>query len=116
MKAPHIMQRHVSYMSNKETRDNRRSVTVFLPMMDILSCQLINYFEEMKLVVTSYQVSEPSFLSNTSHLVLEVEAKNFSNKFPNNVFPLLSSQMLSIKMSFREKLSCTLGLPVEKLA
>ena len=47
-------------------------VTVFLLMMDILSCQLINRFEGMKLVVTSYQVFEPSFLSNASHLVLEV--------------------------------------------
>ena len=31
-------------------------VTVFLPIMNILSCQLINRFEGMKSVVTSYQV------------------------------------------------------------
>ena len=55
-------------------RDSKKGicVTVFLLMMDILSCQLINRFEGMKLVVTSYQVLEPSFLSNASHLVLEV--------------------------------------------
>ena len=80
-------------------------VTVFLPMMDILSCQLINRFEGMKLLVTSYQVFEPSFLSNTSHLDLEVEARTFSNKFSDNVSLLFPSQMLSIKTSFREKIA-----------
>ena len=50
-------------------------------MMDILSCQLINRFEGMKSMVTSYQVLEPSFLSNALYLDLEVEAKKFSNKF-----------------------------------
>ena len=52
----------------------RFCVIVFLPMINILSCQLINRFEGMKLVVTSYSVMEPSFLSNASHLDLEVEA------------------------------------------
>ena len=54
-------------------------------MTDILSCQLINRFEEMKSVVTSYQVLEPSFLSNASHLDLVVEAKNFLTNFSDNV-------------------------------
>ena len=81
----------------------RFCITVFLPMMDILSCQLINRFEGMKLMVTSYQVLEPSFLSNALYLDLEVEAKKFSNKFSDNVSPLFPSQMLSIKTSFREK-------------
>ena len=81
----------------------RFCVTVFLPMMDILFCQLINRFEGMKSVVTVYQVLEPSFLSNASHLDLEVEARKFSNKFSDNVSPLFPSQMLFIKMSFREK-------------
>ena len=80
-------------------------VTVFLPMMDILSCQLINRFEGTKSVVTSYQFLEPSFLSNTSHLNLEVEARKFSNKFSDNISPLFPSQMLSIKTSFREKIA-----------
>ena len=48
---------------------------------------------------------EPSFLSNASHLDLEVEAKKFSNKFSDNVSPLFPSQMLSIKTSFREKIA-----------
>ena len=74
-------------------------------MMNILSCQLINRFEGMKLLVTSYQVLEPSFLSNTSHLDLEVEARTFSNKFSDNVSLLFPSQMLSIKTSFREKIA-----------
>ena len=74
-------------------------------MMDILSCQLINRFEKMESVVTSYQVLEPSFLSNASHLNLEAEARKFSNKFSDNVSPLFSSQMLSIKTSFREKIA-----------
>ena len=74
-------------------------------MMDILSYQLINRFEGMKSVVTSYQVLEPSFLSNASHLDLEVEARKFSNKFSDNLSPLFSSQMLSIKMTFREKIA-----------
>ena len=52
----------------------RFCVTVFLPMMYILSCQLINRFEEMKSVVTTYHVLKPSFLSNASHLEIEVEA------------------------------------------
>ena len=70
-------------------------------MMDILSCQLINCFEGIKSVATSYQVLKPSYLSNASHLDLEVEARKFSD----NVFPLFPSQMLSIKTSFREKIA-----------
>ena len=83
----------------------RFCVTVYLPMMDILSCQLINCFEGMKSVVTSYQVLEPSFLSNAFHLDLDVEARKFSNKFSDNVSPLFPSQMLCIKTSFREKIA-----------
>ena len=59
----------------------------------------------MKSVVTSYQVLKPSFLSNVSHLDLEVEARKFSNKFFDNVSPLFPSQMLSIRTSFREKIA-----------
>ena len=73
--------------------------------MDILSCQLINRFEGMKSVVTSYQVLEPSFLSDASHLNLKVEARKFSKKFSDNVYPLFPSQMLSIKTSFRKKIA-----------
>ena len=76
-------------------------VTVFLPMMDKISCQLINCFEGMKSVVTSYQVLESGFLSNASHLNLEVEAR----KFFENISPLFPSQMLSIESSFREKIA-----------
>ena len=54
---------------------------------------------------TSYQALEPSFLSNASHLDLEVEARKFSNKFSDNVSSLLPSHMLSIKTSFREKIA-----------
>ena len=82
----------------------RFCVTVFLTMIDILSCQLVNYFEGIKPVVTSYQVLEPSFLSNASHLDLEVEARKFSNKFSHNVSPLFPSQMHSIETSFRERI------------
>ena len=53
----------------------------------------------------SYQVLEPSFLLNASHLDLEVEARKFSDKFSDDVSPLFPSQMLSIKMSFREKIT-----------
>ena len=74
-------------------------------MMDILSCQLINRFEGIKAVVTSYQDLEPSFLSNASHLDLEIEAKKFSKKFSDNVSPLFPSQMLSFKASFKEKIA-----------
>ena len=94
-----ISERITLYDPNK-----RFCVTVFLPMMDILSCQLINRFEEMKSVVTSYQVLEPSFLSNASHLDLEVEARKLSNKFSDNVSLLFPRQILSIKTSFREKI------------
>ena len=59
----------------------------------------------MKSVITSYQVLEPSFLSNASRLDLEVEARKFSNRFSDNVSPLFPSQMLSIKTSFREKIA-----------
>ena len=69
------------------------------------SCQLINCFEGMKSMVTSYQVLEASFLSNASHLDLKVEARKFSNKFSDNVFPFFPSQMLSIKTLFREKIA-----------
>ena len=75
---------------------------MFLPMMEILSCQLINRFKGMKSLVTSYQVFEPSFLSNAFHLDLVVEARKFSNKFSDNVFWLFPSQMLSINASFRK--------------
>ena len=74
-------------------------------MIDILSYQLINRVEGMKSVVMSYQVLEPSFLSNASHLHLEVEARKFSNKFSDNVSPLFPNQMLSIETSFREKIA-----------
>ena len=74
-------------------------------MMDILFCQLINRFEEIKSVVTSCQVLEPNFLSNASQLNLEVEARSFSNKFSDNISPLFPSQMLSFKTSFREKIA-----------
>ena len=74
-------------------------------MMDVLSRQPIDRFEGMKSVVTSYKILEPSFLSNTSHLDLEVEAKKFSGKFSDDVTPLFPSQMLSIKKSFREKIA-----------
>ena len=83
----------------------RFCVTVFLPVMDILSCQLINRFEEMKPVVTLYQVLEPSFQSNASHLDLKIEARKFCNKFFDNVSLLFPSQMLSIKTSFRQKIA-----------
>ena len=59
----------------------------------------------MKSVVTSYQVLEPSFLSNASYLDLEVEARKFSNKFSDNASPLFPSPMLFIKTSLREKIS-----------
>ena len=74
-------------------------------MMNILSCEQINRCKGMKSVETSYQVLEPSFLSNASHLDLEIEAKKFSNKFSDNVSPLFSSQMICIKTSFREKIA-----------
>ena len=82
----------------------RFCVTAFLPMTDILSCQLINCYEEMKSVLTSYQVLEPRFLSNTSHLDLEVEARKFSKKFSDNVSPFFPRQALN-KTSFREKIA-----------
>ena len=69
----------------------RFCVTVFLPIMNILSCQQINRFKEMKSVVRSYQVLEPSFLSNATHLDLEVEERKFFNKFSDNVSPLFFS-------------------------
>ena len=71
-------------------------------MMDILSCQLINFFAGMKSVMTSYQVLKQSFLSNASHLDLEVKARR---KFSDNVSALFPRQMLSIKMSCREKIA-----------
>ena len=80
-------------------------ITLFLLMMDILSCQLINRFEKNQIsgdVISSF---EPNFLSNASHLDLEVEARKFSNKFFDNVTPLFPSQMLSIKTSFTEKIA-----------
>ena len=78
---------------------------MFFPIINILSCQLINRFVGMKSVVTSYQVLEPSFLSNASYLNLEIEARKFSKKFSDNVSPLFFSQTLSIRTSFREKIS-----------
>ena len=60
-------------------------------MMDLLYCQPITHFEGMKSVVTSYQVLKASFLSNASHLDLEVEARKFSNKFSDNISPLFSN-------------------------
>ena len=74
-------------------------------MMDILFYKLINRFEGMKSVVRLYQLLEPSFLSNASHLDLEVEARKFSNKFSDSISPLFPCEMLSIKTSFREKIA-----------
>ena len=59
----------------------RFCVAVFLQMMDILSCQVINRFEGMKSVLTSHQVLEPSFLSNASHLDPQIEGKKFLKIF-----------------------------------
>ena len=64
----------------------------------------INRFEGMKSVVTTYQVLEPSFLSSVSHLDIKIEAKNVFDKFADNVSLLFSSQMLSIKTSFKDKI------------
>ena len=80
-------------------------VTVFLPLMDIISRQLINRFEGMNALVMAYQVLEPSFLSSASHFNIKGEAKKFSDKFADNVSPLFLSQMLSIKTSFKEKIA-----------
>ena len=82
----------------------RFRVTVFLPLMDIVSRQLINRFEGMNALVMAYQVLEPSFLSSASHFNIKEEAKKFSYKFADNVSPLFPSQMLSIKTSFKEKI------------
>ena len=76
----------------------RFCLTVFLPMMNILSCQLIYYFKGMKSEVTFYSVLKPSFLSNASNLDLEVEAKRFSNRFSDNVSGLFPSQSSASKM------------------
>ena len=70
-------------------------------MMDILSCRLINRFEGVKSVVTSYQVLKPSLLSNARHVDFEVETRKFSD----NVSSLFPSQMLWIKTLFREKIA-----------
>ena len=56
-------------------------------------------------MVTSYQVLEPSFLSNLSDLDLEVEETKFSNTYCDNAFLLFLSQMLSIKTFFEEKIA-----------
>ena len=82
----------------------RFCVTVFFSMMDILSCQLINRFEGIKSVVTSYQVLEPSFLLNASHLDLEVETKKFSNRFSDNVSPLFPAKCSPSKRRLDKKL------------
>ena len=74
-------------------------------MMGILSCRVINLFEGIKSVETSYQNVETSFLLNASHLELLVEARKFSDRFSDDVSPLFPSQMLSIKTSFREKIA-----------
>ena len=83
----------------------RFRVTVFLPLMDIVSRQLINRFEGMNALVMAYQVLEPSFLSSASYFNIKEEAKKFSYKFADNVSPLFPSQMLSIKTSFKEKIA-----------
>ena len=83
----------------------RFRVTVILPLMDIVSRQLINRFEGMNALVMAYQVLEPSFLSSASHFNIKEEAKKFSYKFADNVSPLFPSQMLSIKTSFKEKIA-----------
>ena len=72
-------------------------------MIGILSCQLINRFEEMKSVVTSYQVLKLSFLSNAFHLDLEIEAKKFLTNFL--ITSLCLSQMLSIKTLFKKQIA-----------
>ena len=83
----------------------RFRITVFLPLMDIVSRQLINRFEGMNALVMAYQVLEPSFLSSASHFNIKEEAKKLSYKFADNVSPLFPSQMLSIKTSFKEKIA-----------
>ena len=83
----------------------RFRVTVFLPLMEIVSRQLINRFERMNALVMAYQVVKPSFLSSASHFNIKEEAKTFSDKFADNVSLLFPSQMLSIKTSFKEKIA-----------
>ena len=53
----------------------RFCVSMFLPIMDLLSCQLNNHFEGMKSVLTTCQVLETGFISSASHLDIEVKAK-----------------------------------------
>ena len=73
--------------------------------MDIIFRQLINRFEGIKSLVTTYQLFEPSILSSVFHLYIEVEVKKFYDKFADDGFPVFPSQILSIKTSFREKIA-----------
>ena len=59
----------------------RFCVTVFLPMMDILSCQLINCFEGMKSVVTSYQFWNQVFYRILLIWILRLKQENFLTNF-----------------------------------
>ena len=79
----------------------RFRVTVFLPLMDIVSRQLIKRFEGMNALVMAYQV----FYQVLLILILRRKQKNFSEKFADNVSLLFPSQMLSIKTSFKEKIA-----------
>ena len=61
----------------------RFCVTVFLPVMDILSCQLINRFEEMKPVVALYDIKFWKQVFNQMLLIwiLRLKQENFVTNF-----------------------------------
>ena len=82
----------------------RFRVTVFLPLMDIVSRQLINRFEGMNALVMAYQVLEPSFLSSASHFNIKEEAKKFSYKFADNVSPLFLAKCFPLKRRLKKRL------------
>ena len=82
----------------------RFRATVFLPLMDIVSRQLINRFEGMNALVMAYQVLEPSFLSSASHFNIKEEAKKFSDKFADTDLSCFPAKCFPLKRCLKKKL------------
>lgn len=88
----------------------RFQVTIFYPIIDIITSQLENRFAGMKDNLNDYRVLQPQFLAHSSLKDLEQKADEFSNKVLNDVSPMFPSQLLSIRSEFEKEIISMKGV------
>lgn len=102
-----ILKRHFDELSEDHRfRDpeSRFKVLIFYPMLDTLCVQLEKRFEGMKSVINTYKVIQPYFLNSASDENLIKEAKEFAQKFPQDVSQTFPAQISSVRKAFLSKI------------